>query len=87
MRTIAILLASAACAVAQQLPTLGDPGISYMPSIESFAIVVGTWNKPAVAIRVNGEVIYGEGVTLDEASKQFWEALGKQMSQACPVVK
>jgi hypothetical protein len=78
-----VIFSAVKMAVGQQLP---DPS-KLAPPIESFAIIVGAWPNAAVSIRANGEVVYGEGVTLDEASKQFWEAVGKQMSQACPVVK
>jgi ABC-type protease/lipase transport system fused ATPase/permease subunit len=82
---LALLIASPA--FAQQL----DPanGIEFTQQrIETFAIVIRDGSgKVTVSVRWTGEVVLGEGVTLDEASMKFWEQLGQHLSQARPKVK
>jgi ABC-type antimicrobial peptide transport system ATPase subunit len=79
-----------ATATAQQKQQF-DPAsaIDFTPQrIETLAIAIHDGSgKVTVSVRWTGEVVLGEGVTLDEASMKFWEQLGQHLSQACPKVK
>ena len=76
---IAFLLTTAANA--------GDtaPTPSQLQFIGSPSWQLSNANKMVVTVRPDGTVKLGEGVTLDEASKAFWDQLQRMgMKMACP---
>lgn len=57
---------------------LSDSGLLLQQTPQKYSLIIGhdfSANSFTVAIRPNGSVELGPGVTIDEASRRFWDAV------------
>jgi hypothetical protein len=61
--------------------------VSSVLPVKDYSFVFQDEGRTVVAIDEKGEVTFGEGVTLTEASRAFWEAVGKDHCEVCYAVE
>mgnify|MGYP001569018234 CR=1 FL=1 len=54
---------------------------------KNYTMVLQDDEQTIVSIDSKGEVTFGEGVTLTEASRAFWKAMGKDHCEVCYAVE
>lgn len=79
-------LVLASSALAQDTFTLSPGSLSFSTQPEDYAmrIYIGFHpSKLVVSIRMDGTVTFGEGFTADDASREFWKHLGRNIPNKC----